>query len=704
VSADLIARQELEHGQREVLEAIAKGDPLPGVLTRLVQVIERQAAGMACSIMLLDESGTRVRAGAAPSLPAPFVAAIDGLSIGPHAGSCGAAAYLREPVVAHDIANHPNWDAYKHLALPYGLRACWSSPIFSSRGALLGTFAMYYREPRSPTALELSWVEAATHLASIAIERDCAVEQLRRSEAAARADEALRTFIYESVDDVIFFLGVEGPGIYRFLSVNPAFERTTGVPMSAVVGRLVTDVVPPSSQPLVLAKYDQAIQTRSRLMWEEASDYPTGRKHGEVAIYPIFDAAGGCTNIVGTVHDVTARVNAEAERQALQSKLAHTERLQALGTLAGGVAHDFNNMLSVILSYAELVGHEVRRDEPLRASLDEIKIAALRAAEMTRQLLAFSRQQVLEPRVLSLNQAVGGMQRMLERLLGADVVLTVLAASDLWNVQADPGQLEQIVMNLAVNARDAMPVGGKLTIETTNVVLDEEYARTHVEAQPGRYVLLAVTDTGVGMDAETQARIFEPFFTTKEKGKGTGLGLATVFGIVKQSGGNIWVYSEPGRGTTFKVYFPAVDADSEAAPVSVGTSAVSGGHETILLVEDNEQVRIVARTILRQRGYMVLDASNGGEALLICEQHGADIDLLLTDVVMPRMSGRQLADRLRTVRPHMKVLFMSGYTDDAILHHGVLQSGAHYLQKPLTPTTLLRRVREVLEHERIGRT
>jgi len=332
----------------------------------------------------------------------------------------------------------------------------------------------------------------------------------------------------------------------------------------------------------------------------------------------------------------------------------------------------------------------------LRENIEEIRRASERAADLTRQLLAFSRKQIMEMQVLDLNFIVQGLDKMLHRLLGEDIDLVTVLPEGIGKVKADPGQIEQVIVNLAVNARDAMPEGGKLTIETADVELDEEYARKHIAVQPGRYVMLSISDTGVGMSSEVKDRVFEPFFTTKEQGKGTGLGLSTVYGIVKQSGGNIWVYSEPGQGTTFKVYLPQVDEPLTEEKAEV-VKEIPRGNETILVVEDEETVRKLAVRSLKSLGYRVLDAPEGGMALLLCEEFKGRIHLILTDVVMPGMSGRKLAERLKQIHPEMKVLYMSGYTDNAILHHGILETGINFMQKPFTLENLARKVREVLD-------
>ena len=409
-------------------------------------------------------------------------------------------------------------------------------------------------------------------------------------------------------------------------------------------------------------------------------------------------ADGTITHVHGSVQDITAQKLAEVHHQKLEGQLLQLQKMEAVGSLAGGVAHDFNNLLSVILSYCGFILEELAPDHPLRADVEEIKASALRAAELTRQLLAFSRKQMLRPEVFDVNEVVAGVQKMLARLLSEDIKFSLLRSKEPGLVFADVGQWEQVIVNLVLNARDAMPTGGKLTLEIANATLDAAYAAEHAGVVPGEYVMLAVTDTGVGMDRATRARIFEPFFTTKDKSKGTGLGLSTVYGIVQQSGGHLWVYSEPGVGTTFKVYLPrtALPLPTDVKPASPEPVSLNGS-ETVLVVEDEAQVREVMALALRKHGYNVLEAQNAGEAFLTCEQFPATIHLLLTDVVMPQLSGRQLAERLRPIRPLMRVLYVSGYTENTIVHHGVLESGIEFLAKPILPDALLRKVREVLD-------
>ncbi|HWR50547.1 MAG TPA: ATP-binding protein [Bryobacteraceae bacterium] len=382
-------------------------------------------------------------------------------------------------------------------------------------------------------------------------------------------------------------------------------------------------------------------------------------------------------------------------RRAAEAQLIQAQKMEAIGRLAGGVAHDFNNLLTVILGFSDMALADTETGAPAHGHLEEIRNAAIRAASLTNQLLAFSRKQILQPRVINLNTIVSEMDKMLGRLLGDDIELVTFPSPALGRVEADPSQIAQVVMNIAVNARDAMPNGGKLTIETANVHLDELYCRDHVGATPGAYVLLAISDNGHGMSEETKARIFEPFFTTKEPGKGTGLGLSTVFGIVKQSGGNIWVYSEVGHGTTFKIYLPRIEKAGEELLTT--ELLAPRGSETVMVCEDDEKVRLLVRTILASLGYTVLEAATAEEALLFQNRYAGPIDLLLTDIVMPRMNGRDLADRLRSLMPDLKVLFMSGYTETGIIHHGALGQGFEFLQKPFTPENLGRKVRDVLD-------
>lgn len=477
---------------------------------------------------------------------------------------------------------------------------------------------------------------------------------------------------------------------YRYVYVNHAVLAQAKRSREELIGFTMMECYPGIEHTPMFETLKQTLETRLEQRMVNEFDYPDGSKGWfELRFVPV--PKGVCVLSL----DITAQKNKERELAEMEEQLRQAQKMEAIGRLAGGVAHDFNNLLSVVLSCAELLYMDLPAEDPLRADVDEIRLAGQRATELTRQLLTFSRRRVLEPKVLNLNEVIEGSARMLGRLLGADIELTCLHEPTLGRIVADPGTVDQVLMNLAVNARDAMPSGGNLTIETRNVFLDDEYARVHLEAKPGPYVMLAVSDTGHGMDREVQRRVFEPFFTTKEQGKGTGLGLATVFGIVKQNAGHIWLYSEPGVGTTFKIYFPEVHAVAERRPLAKAPES-SRGNETILLVEDDEQVRHIAHAILQRAGYQVLAASNAGEAMILAEQRKGKIHLLLTDLVLPRVGGRELAQRLKAQRPELLVLFMSGYTNESVTVHQLLESDAAYLQKPLTPRALKNRVREVL--------
>lgn len=513
----------------------------------------------------------------------------------------------------------------------------------------------------------------------------------RQAEEARGKTEDLLQGIVEKVPTLIYVKDLDG----RFLLVNRHMAEVIGLDSASVIGKTVFDVYPPE-QAQALAAFDERVLAAGEALEGEEEVRRVDGLHTYITIKaPLTDASGLVYALCGISTDITAHKQAEAALRRSEERLLQAEKMEAIGKLAGGIAHDFNNLLSVIVGYSILMSEGMDPGDARRTEVEEIKRAGTRATALTQQLLAFSRKQILQPKVINLSDVIGGIETMLRRLIGEDVELTVRASPELGCVKADPSRMEQIIVNLAVNARDAMPHGGELIIETTNVNLDSAQA-AQVGVAPGAHVMLAVTDNGIGMDRATQARIFEPFFTTKEVGKGTGLGLATVFGIVQQSGGSISIDSEPGRGTTFRVYLPRTDPTDGCERACRYPSLRSlEGSETILLVEDEAQVRALVRTILQRFGYNVIEAQSGGDALIAAEAHAGTIDLLLTDVIMPHMSGPELARRLSRRVP--KVLYMSGYTENAIVRQGTVDLSVALLQKPVVPETLVSKVRQVLD-------
>jgi PAS domain S-box-containing protein len=515
----------------------------------------------------------------------------------------------------------------------------------------------------------------------IAIKLDIA-ERKRAEERICRLAQAV-----ENSAELIAIANPDG----RISFANHALLQATGYKDTEIIGEFFGKTLISHNNPPAL---DEEIRVRTLLEggWrgeclgrrKDDSDFPVFLSTGQIK-----DNRGLVIGIFGIGQDIT-------DRKRLEEQLLVSQKMEAVGRLAGGVAHDFNNLLGVIVGYSDLVLDAFPSEDPRHQQLEQIKKAGLRATSLTRQLLTFSRKQVCQPVVLDINALVTDFNKMLRRMVGEDIEFTNALHQGLGQIKADPGQIEQVIMNLVVNSRDAMPNGGKLIIETANTDLDEDYCLLHPSVQPGRYVMLAVSDTGSGMDAKTQARIFEPFFTTKEEGKGTGLGLAIVYGVVKQSEGHIWVYSELGKGTTFKIYFPRIDEPAQSAATDRGEAGSLRGFETILLAEDSTLLRVLTCALLENNGYEVIAAENGIEAVKLAERCDRPIHLLLTDVVMPGMSGRELADRLAVKRPGMRVLYMSGYTNDAIVHHGVLEPGLFFLQKPFSQEALTHKLREVL--------
>jgi len=523
-------------------------------------------------------------------------------------------------------------------------------------------------------------------------------ERKRAEEALAASEQRYRTLIEGAGEGIL----VADADTHVFRYANPAICRMLGYSAEELLELRVTDLIPEGS----LTPETLEALARAEPAWGRSM--PMLCKDGRVIHADVGTAStelDGRPCLVGYFTDLTEKTQLEATKDKLEARkgqleaqLRQAQRMESVGRLAGGVAHDFNNLLSVINGYAESILADLSEHDPMRDDVLEIKGAADRATSLTRQLLAFSRKQHLEPEVLDLNDVVSGIDSMLRRLLGDAIAVVTRLAEGLGSVEADRGQVEQVIMNLAVNARDAMPGGGQLRIRTENADIGPDEVQEQVELAEGPHVMLSVSDSGAGMDRTTLERAFEPFYTTKAKGKGTGLGLSTVYGIVKQSGGHIWVSSQPGRGTTFKICLPRTDATA-TAQAQAPRDDVEAGHETVLLVEDDDAVRKLTDRLLRRAGYDVLAAANGGEALLTCERHEGEIHLLLSDVVMPRMSGPELAERLSRLRPQLKALFMSGNVGDAVESHGAPSSGARLLAKPVTAEELLRKVREVLDQE-----
>jgi PAS domain S-box-containing protein len=835
-----------------LLEQIARGEPLDGVLDAIVRVVEAPDDGaigsrMVASIVLLDPTRTRIDTVVGPNLSPDYREALCGLAIGPRHGSCGTAAYLGTRVIVEDIATHPYWDDYRHLALPHGLRACWSTPIVSASGDVLGTFALYYTDTRPPHDDEIERVEAAIHLASLAVVRDRNEESLRRSEArahelarlyavssgineaitrlrdpqslyekacqlavqerfarlawvgvrddrkglrpvaragaddgyldeivlnlndprmnrgpaaeamregryavsndiagdatffwkrealarhlrscvafplflrgepygvfvlyservnyfnaeelrvltqlaadisfsvestaveqerqrlarveeVARSDERLRALAFSLIADVIFYLAVDQDR-FTFVSVNPAFLRATGLSESQVVGKPVEEVIPEPALSLVFGKYRDAIRTGRPVTWEEISEYPSGVKHGEVTVVPVFDEGGRCTHLIGSVHDLTERANAEDQRRRLELQLHQAQRLQSLGTLAGGIAHDFNNVLTAINGYADLAISEQGRPEVILESLQEIRKAGRRASDLVRQILMFSRKEEPIRRPLALTPVLDEAIKMLRATTPAAIQIQTRVAADTPHVLADATQLHQVLTNIGVNAAQAIGgASGTIDVTAEAAVVDENAPPELADLPSGRYARLTVRDSGSGMDAATLARAFEPFFTTKPAHQGTGLGLSVVHGIMTAHQGAVTVESEVGKGTAFHLYFPAVEPAPAPMPTSEAPAAHEGGH--ILYVDDDEALVFLARRSLTKLGYRVTAFTDPVQALQAFRTRVDEFDILVTDTSMPGLSGPDLIKEARTLRAHLPVVLLSGYMrpDDA---------------------------------------
>ena len=839
ISGRLQAERVIE-SQNRVLEMIAKGSPLAETLNTLLRSVEEQVPGMLSSILLLDADGIHVRHGAAPSLPADYVRALDGVPIGERAGSCGTAAYLRRPVIVEDIATDPLWTDYRELGLAFGLRACWSTPIFDMQGSVLGTFAMYFREPRRPEERHQRLIQLSTSLAALAIGRHREETALRKANRELRLLSGVSQALVRSIDEkelisrfchvvvdnapyrfaavvawdesmpdnvrivtrtgdgssddesLLSDLAAIGAGAIRTGQVvrhgtgaaaGVAFPLRTGFEISgallirawgehgfdesevALVTELAGDLafglhtlrtrtahravqdaltqsearfratfeqaavgvahVAPdghfirvnhrlseitgySSEELSKLTFEQIAHAddshadaaqRARLLSGEVSTYNVEqrllRKDGtalwaNITTSLVTHEARRPSYFITVVEDITAK-------RSLEAQLRQSQKMEAIGLLAGGIAHEFNNMLSVILGNAEMSLREVRTNGTLTEYLQTITEAANRGADITRQLLAFARKETASPVVLDVNAGLTSLTRMLDRVAGEDISIETKLDPSAWRIKLDPTQLDQVILNLVTNARDAMDGVGTITLETRNIVADAKYRSAHRSVTPGEYVAVQVADTGIGMDAATLDQLFQPFFTTKPLGKGTGLGLPVVLGISQRAGGHVLVDSAPGKGARFTLLFPK---SGEAGRPSVRTRKLESGlagTETVLLVEDEAALLALTRRSLESYGYHVLPAGTPAEAIELAESYAGEIALLLTDVVMPGMNGRELYERMSSMRPGIHVVFMSGYPADIVARRGEVEKEAVYVQKPFALTTLVKTVRQALD-------
>jgi PAS domain S-box-containing protein len=761
--------------QSRLLELAIRDMPLAQILERLIETVEAYAnSEMLGSVLLLDDEGHRLRHGAAPSLPEAYNTAIDGMEIGPDAGSCGSAAYRREPVFVADIATDPLWKDYRELALQHGLGACYSTPIFSARGRVLGTFAIYFRQAHQTTDADLELVDFIAHTAALLIERkraqDALQDETRLLETLNRTGAALAGELdLERVVQLVTDAGVDLTGAkFGALFYNVTDEGGESFMLYTLSGveRSAFEHFP---MPRNTALFDHTFSGRGIVRVADVlkderygkSDPHYGMPKGHLPVrsylaVPVISRSGEVIGGLFFGHPEVGRFSARHERlmeglagqaavaidnarlyqdaqremeqrraaeaalqqlnEQLESRvveeievrreaeaaLHQAQRMESIGQLTGGIAHDFNNLLQVISGNLQLLAGNVTGNDRAERRIQNALTGVNSGAKLASQLLAFGRRQALEPKVVSIGRLVRGLDDMLRRSLGEEIEIRTRAAPDLWNTLADPSQVENALLNLAINARDAMDGRGRLTIEVENAVLDEEYARAHPDVTAGEYVVLAVSDTGVGMAPEIVEKVFEPFFTTKPEGRGTGLGLSMVYGFAKQSGGHVKIYSEVGQGTTIRLYLPRV-IRSEDELVEIDKMAVTGGSETVLVVEDDAGVRATAADMLGELGYSVHTAPDADAALVMIE-NGLKADLLFTDVVMPgTLRSPELARSAQAALPDLAVLFTSGYAQDAIVHGGRVDEGVNLLAKPYTREALARKVRHVLDNRGTGR-